>query len=57
MAPTFLTSALDGGECSASRPGGFTPGEVVPGTHCIGGWVGPGVGLDAVHPTIRRYIA
>jgi hypothetical protein len=25
-APLFLTSALDGGECSASRPGRFTPG-------------------------------
>jgi hypothetical protein len=26
----FLTSALDGGEWSASRPGGFTPGEKAP---------------------------
>jgi hypothetical protein len=27
MALPFLTSVLDGGECSASRPGRFTPGE------------------------------
>jgi hypothetical protein len=30
---TFLTSALDGGEWSASRPGLFTPRERDPGTH------------------------
>jgi hypothetical protein len=36
-----LTSALDGGEWSASRPGRFTPRERNPGTHWIGGWVGP----------------
>jgi hypothetical protein len=33
----FLTSALDGGEFSASRPGRFTPGERAPGTHWIRG--------------------
>jgi hypothetical protein len=37
----FLTLALDGGEWSASRPGRFTPRERAPGTHWIGGWVGP----------------
>jgi hypothetical protein len=37
----FLTPALDGGERSASRPGCFTSGEIVTGTHWIGGWVGP----------------
>jgi hypothetical protein len=31
-----LTSPLDGGEWSASRPGRFTPRERVPGTHWIG---------------------
>jgi hypothetical protein len=31
----FLTSALAGGEWSASRPGRFTPGERVPGIHWI----------------------
>jgi hypothetical protein len=36
-----LTSALDGCEWSASRPGRFTPRERDPGTHWIGGWVGP----------------
>jgi hypothetical protein len=43
-----LTSALDGGEWSASRPGRFTPGERAPGTHWIGGWVGRRAVLDAV---------
>jgi hypothetical protein len=43
-----LTSALDGGEWSASRPGRFTPRERAPGTHWIGGWVGPRAVLDAV---------
>jgi hypothetical protein len=44
----LLTSALDGGEWSASRPGRFTPRESPPGTHWIGGWVGSGAVLDAV---------
>jgi hypothetical protein len=44
---SFSTSALDGGEWSASRPGrAFTPGERTPGTHCTGGWVSPRAGLD-----------
>jgi hypothetical protein len=39
---SFTTSALDGGEWSASRPGrAFTPG-----THCTRGWVDPRAGLD-----------
>jgi hypothetical protein len=33
----FSTSALDGGEWSASHPGHFTPRERAPGTHWIGG--------------------
>jgi hypothetical protein len=40
------TSALVGGEWSASRPGRFTPGERAPGTHWTGGWVSPRAGLD-----------
>jgi hypothetical protein len=44
----FLTSALVGGEWSASRPGCFTPGGKSPGTHWTGGWVGPRTGLDDV---------
>jgi hypothetical protein len=47
-----LTSALDGGEWSASRPGHFIPGERTPGTDWIGGWVGPRAGLDDVHTFI-----
>jgi hypothetical protein len=48
-----LTSAVDGGEWSASRPGRFTLRERAPGTHWIGGWVGPIAVLDAV---VRRKI-
>jgi hypothetical protein len=44
----FLTSALVTGEWSASRPGCFTARERAPGTHWIGGWVGPRAGLDGV---------
>jgi hypothetical protein len=43
-----LTSALDGDEWSASRLGRFTPKERAPGTHWVGGWVGPRAVLDAV---------
>jgi hypothetical protein len=54
----FLTSALDGAEWSASRPGRFTLRELGPGTHWIGGWVGPRAGLDVVVkrkiPSLRR---
>jgi hypothetical protein len=45
---TFSTSALVGGEWSASRPFRFTPGERAPGTRSIGGWVDPRAGLDDV---------
>jgi hypothetical protein len=48
IAPPFLTSALDGGEWSASRPGRYTPRERGPGTYRVGGWVGLRAGLDAV---------
>jgi hypothetical protein len=43
-----LTSALHGGEWSASRPGRFTPRERAPGTHWIRSWMGPRAVLDAV---------
>jgi hypothetical protein len=46
----ILTLAL-GGECSASRPGCFTPGERAAGTHSIGGWVGSRASLDAMQET------
>jgi hypothetical protein len=42
----FHDSALDWGEWSVSLPVRFTPGERIPGIHCIGGWVGPRAGLD-----------
>jgi hypothetical protein len=35
IAPHFLTSALDGGELSASRPCRFTPREIALGTYWI----------------------
>jgi hypothetical protein len=49
---SFLTSALDRGEWSASRPGrAFPPGNPPPpGTHWIGGWVGLTAGLDTEAP-------
>jgi hypothetical protein len=43
-----LTSALDRGEWSASRPGHFIHRKRAPGTHWIGGWVGSRAVLDAV---------
>jgi hypothetical protein len=43
-----LTSALDGGEWSASHPDSFTLRERAPGTHWKRGCVGPRAGLDAV---------
>jgi hypothetical protein len=43
-----FTSALDGGEWSASRSSRFTPREKAAGTHWIGGWVGPRAVLDAL---------
>jgi hypothetical protein len=44
----FLTSALAGGDWSASRFSSFTRGERTPGTHLIGGWVDLRTGLDIV---------
>jgi hypothetical protein len=45
-----LNSTLSrvGGEWSASRPRRSTPGKRGPGTHWIGGWVGPRTGLNDV---------
>jgi hypothetical protein len=44
----FLTSALAGGEWSASRPCRFTIGERALVTYWIGGWVSPRACLDNV---------
>jgi hypothetical protein len=46
MDPRFLDLGLVRDEWSASRPGRFTPRERAPGTHWIGGYVGPRAGLD-----------
>jgi hypothetical protein len=50
IAPRILNlgTRWSGGEWSASLPDRFTPRERAPGTHWIGGWVGPRVVLDAV---------
>jgi hypothetical protein len=48
-APPFLTSALDEGEWSASRPGCFNPGEITPSTHWTGGW------LDVVETNLEHF--
>jgi hypothetical protein len=45
---TFFDLGTRWGEWSASRPGRLTPRERAPGTHWIGGWVGPRAVLDAV---------
>jgi hypothetical protein len=42
----FFISALVGDNWSASLPDRFTPGERASGILRIGGWVGPGTGLD-----------
>jgi hypothetical protein len=49
IVPLFLTSALDGGECSASPLlAALPPGKELPCTHWIRGCVDPRAGLDAV---------
>jgi hypothetical protein len=45
IAQLFLNFGTRRGLWSASRPGRLYPRER-PGTHCTGGWVGPGAGLD-----------
>jgi hypothetical protein len=44
----FSTSALVGGVVSFTPRPLYIPGERAPGTHWIGGWVGPRVGLEDV---------
>jgi hypothetical protein len=48
MALPFLTSALDGGNLSASRPGRLIRLEIASGAHRIGGWVGRRYGLESM---------
>jgi hypothetical protein len=42
----LLTSSLDGGEWSASRPSRFTLGDRASGTYWTGTWVGRRAALD-----------
>jgi hypothetical protein len=51
----LLTSALIGGESSATCSDRFAPMERAPGTHSIGGWVGPRTGLDDVKENSWHY--
>jgi hypothetical protein len=50
-----LTSALYGGDWSASRLGQFTTVEKAPGTHWIGSWVDPRASLDSMEN--RKFLA
>jgi hypothetical protein len=50
----FLTSALVGGECSASHPSSFTPRERVPSTHWIGSWAVSRASLEDVE--MRKFL-
>ena len=47
-----LTSALDGVSGQRHAPTALLPGKR-PGTHCIGGWVGPRAGLDGCGKSLR----
>jgi hypothetical protein len=40
-ASPFITSAVDGGQWSASRLGLLIPGERAPCAYWVGGWLGP----------------
>lgn len=40
--------SVDGGECSASHPGHFTPADRTPGANWMGNWVGPRTILDVL---------
>jgi hypothetical protein len=51
IAQSFLTSALDGGEGSATHHGRFTAQEGAPGTHCTEDRVSPWTGLRAAERT------
>ena len=41
-----MTTALEGGECGQQHASAVLYPRERPGTHCTGGWVGPGAGLD-----------
>jgi hypothetical protein len=48
LAVTFMASALDGGEWSASSLCRFPPGDTFLGALWIEGWMNPRAGLDVV---------
>jgi len=48
-----LTLGIGGGQRSPSRPDRFIAGGQSPGAQCVGRWVGPRAGLDAV-PTYKK---
>jgi hypothetical protein len=48
MAPPFLTSALDGGDWSASRPWDFTTAGTAPEALCMCRVLGSRVDLDVI---------
>jgi hypothetical protein len=54
-APSFLTLVLDWSKWLASRPCYFIPKERAPGSHWIGGWVGPRLGLDAAETRTKLH--
>jgi hypothetical protein len=52
---TFLTSALVGGEWSASHPGHFNLGKIATGTEWVWSWLGPRASLDGMGK--RKFLA
>ena len=48
LLPSFLPSALDGGEWTASHPSCFTSTKTSAVTHWIGGWLDPRTGPDVL---------
>lgn len=48
MAVPFVTLVLDRSQWSASRPCSSNPGDTAPFIRCMGRWMGPRVGLDAL---------
>jgi hypothetical protein len=52
IAPPFFTSALDGSDWSASRPGHFTAWDFAPGTDWIRGWVSLRASLNPMEKMI-----
>jgi hypothetical protein len=48
ISPRILDLVIRWGKWSVSPPGRFIPRERAPGTHCIGGWLGPRASLDTV---------